>query len=33
MTVMQDVFERVWSDEALKNNLFNNPKQVLVKSE
>ena len=30
MTVMQDVLERVWSDEALKNNLFNNPKQVLA---
>ena len=30
MTVMQEVFDRVWSDEALKNNLFNNPKQVLA---
>ena len=30
MAVMQDVFERVWSDEALRNNLFNNPKQVLA---
>jgi len=30
MTVMQDIFERVWSDEALKNNLLNNPKQVLA---
>lgn len=30
MTVMQDVLERVWSDEALRNNLFNNPKQVLA---
>jgi hypothetical protein len=30
MTVRPDVLERVWSDEALKNNLFNNPKQVLA---
>ncbi|MEG4852923.1 NHLP leader peptide family RiPP precursor [Microcoleus sp. B5-D4] len=30
MPVVQEVLERVWSDEQLRNNLFNNPKDVLA---
>ncbi|MEG4531696.1 NHLP leader peptide family RiPP precursor [Microcoleus sp. D2_18a_D3] len=30
MAAIQAVLERVWSDEQLKNNLFNNPKDVLA---
>ncbi|MEG4394920.1 NHLP leader peptide family RiPP precursor [Microcoleus sp. BROC3] len=30
MAAIQEVLERVWSDEQLKNNLFNNPKDVLA---